>query len=288
MKTSLLSLIALLCVALVFNAVPAHAEGLIVNDVTISDIAPGEETQLRITLKNTFSDSLEDVSLALNLQGLPLSIVGSSESTLDEINDGDKEDFVFRIRASSTAKPGDYSIPYTLSTPNATKPKTGTIGIRIKGDVQLSTLVTAETPVLNQKGKLSLKLVNKGLADARYVSVTLAPNGFTLLSEQTVYIGDISANDFETATFDVRYTSTDPVATARIEYRDFNNVVQTKTLAEPFLVYTQDEAIKQGILAKNNAPLYIGVILALLVLWLIWRSIRKRRRMRKSMQSAAR
>ena len=288
MKTSLLSLIALLCVALVFNAVPAHAEGLIVNDVTISDIAPGEETQLRITLRNISSDSLEDVSLALNLQGLPLSIVGSSESTLDEINDGDKEDFVFRIRASSTAKPGDYSIPYTLSTPNATKPKTGTIGIRIKGDVQLSTLVTAETPVLNQKGKLSLKLVNKGLADARYVSVTLAPNGFTLLSEQTVYIGDISANDFETATFDVRYTSTDPVATARIEYRDFNNVVQTKTLAEPFLVYTQDEAIKQGILAKNNAPLYIGVILALLVLWLIWRSIRKRCRMRKSMQSAAR
>lgn len=268
------------------GAVRVHAEGLIVTDVVVPDLAPGEDAQIRVTVKNTFSDDVQDVSFNLNLQGLPLAIVGSSESSTTEIIENHKEDFVFRIRASSTAKPGDYQIPYTLAFGNTTKPKTGTIGIRIKGDVQIMATVDAENPVLHQKGKVTLKLINKGLADARYVSVTLAPSGFTLLSDQNNYIGDISANDFESASFDVVYTSVDPVVSARLEYRDFNNVVQTKTIALPIIVYTQEEAIQRGILAKSNAPLYTGVIVALVVLWLIWRFFARRRRMKRSMAAA--
>lgn len=283
-KTLSISLsIFLVFVILALSAKPASA--LLIKSIDVSDINPGEDTTLTIQVENNLNDDVEQVSLALNLQGLPFNTLGISEDSVDEIQEGDEESFAFRIRSSPTAKPGDYQIPFTLTYQNLSKPQTGTIGIRIKGSVILDATISTETPVLNQKDKLSLKIINKGFADARYVSVTLIPEGFTLNSPDKIYIGDINANDFETASFDIIYTDKNPIVTASIEYLDFNNAKQTKFTTLPIDVYTQEEAIQRGIIQKNNTPIYVGIIIALIIIWLVWRSISKRRRLKKSMQN---
>lgn len=280
MKILLISLVSLLLF------ISLTAAQISVSDVELSELNPGEETTVRITIENTFDQDIEDISFTLNFAGLPLSPVGSSETSIDEIEDDDEESIAFRIRASPTAEPGDYQVPYTLSFGNGTRAKTGTIGVRVKGTVELALTVDAENPVVGQQGRLSAKLINKGFADARYVSITLVPDGLDILSEDTLYIGDISANDFESATFDVMYTSKNPVANVLVEYRDFSNVLQRRTFTEEVQAYTHDEAVKKGIIQKSNAPLYVSLIVILLVLWIIWRTVRKRRKMKRSMQGA--
>ncbi len=260
------------------------AAGLIVSDVNAPEIVPGGEALVTIGIENTFGDDIEDVSFSLNLRDLPLSVVGSSETTIEEIEEDDSENIAFRIRASPTAKPGDYQIPFTLLYKNSTQTKTGSIGVRVKGTVELSASIITDTPVIEREDKISVKIINKGFADARYVTVTLIPIDFTINSDEIVYIGDISANDFETATFNVRYSSLKPIVTVIIEYRDFNNVLQTLKLQEQLEVYTEKDAVERGIIKKNMTPIYLGVISAIVVLWLIWRAIARRRRMKRSMQ----
>lgn len=272
---------------LLLGSFSVSAEGLIVTDAAALDLAPGEQGRVEFVIKNTFSNDVEDVSLSLNLQGLPLSVVGSSESTLEEIEEDEDEETAFLLRVSPTAKPGDYQIPYTLTFKNSTRVKAGTLGIRIKGSVNLSLSLNAESPVVGGQGRLSYKIINTGFADARYVSLKIATEGMTLRSEDTVYIGDVSANDFETATFDVTYERAVPVVRTTLEYLDFSNEKQTRTILESPAVYTRDEAIERGIIKKSNTLLYTGIVITVIVLWIIWRAIRRRRRMKRSLQSGA-
>jgi hypothetical protein len=260
------------------------AEGLVISDASAPDLVPGEQGRIKFVIKNTFSTDVEDVSLSLNMQGLPFSIIGSSESTIEEIEEDEDEETAFLIRASPTAKPGDYQIPYMLTFKNSTRAKTGTVGVRIKGTVNLSLILNAESPVIGRQGKLSFKIINTGFADARYVSLKITTEEMTILSEDIVYIGDVSANDFESASYDVVYEKNNPIVRATLDYLDFSNTKQTHTILESPRIYTRDEAIEKGIIKKNNAFLYIGIIIALIVLWLLWRTLRRRQRMKRSLQ----
>ncbi len=279
----------LFLLASVMLAASASAAGLVVSDVLAPELAPGAETLVRIEIENTFDRDIEDVSFSLNLQDLPLAVAGSSEATIEEIEDDDAEEVVFRIRASPTAKPGDYQIPFTLThrNANATQVKAGMISLRVTGTVELAASFQQDTPVIGRTDRLSLKLINKGFADARYVIVRLQVNNLVLTSDDVVYIGDISANDFETATFDVRYTKEKPLVAATIEYRDFNNVLQTLQLQEQLTVYTEDEGRERGIIERSKTPMYITLAVILLAAWFIWRMVRRRRRLRRSTQAAA-
>jgi len=257
---------------------------LIVSSVDSPVLAPGEEGRLTVILKNTFDNDIEDVSLSLDLSTIPFTAVGSSEFSLNRIDNDDKESFVFLLRADSSAKTGDYSIPYTITYRNSSTPKKGTIGIKISAKPNLDFTSSTDIPVIGQKSKLTLKIVNKGLGDAKFVSFTLSPDGLTLLSEPTIYIGSIDSDDFESASFDVIYQSKSATLAGNLEYRDIDNKLYTKSISIPVEVYTKDEAIKKGIIQKSNTTTYILVVVILIVLWLIWRAIAKRRRLKKSMQ----
>ncbi|MBS3089795.1 hypothetical protein J4461_02835 [Candidatus Pacearchaeota archaeon] len=262
------------------------ALALVITDVDAPELMPGEEGILKIFVENTLNKDIEDVSLSLHLQELPFAIVGSSESSIDEIEEDDTEDFSFLIRAAPTATPGDYQIPYTLSYENISRAKTGVIGVRIEGSVELASVVIAEKPVIKEKDTLIIRIINNGFADARYVNVRLVPNGFTALSDTTLYIGDIDANDFESASFEVIYTSENPIVEATIEYRDFNNQQRISVVQESLTIYTREEAIERGIIERTNTLLYISIISILIIIFIVVRIVRRRIRRKKSLAAA--
>ena len=109
---------------------------------------------------------------------------------------------------------------------------------------------------------------------------------FEWKSEKEIYAGTVDSDDFETATFDVLFKAQNPTFTAVIEYTDFDNNKKTETINLPTQVYTKEKALELGIIQKSKLPLYIGIIVAFVILWIIFRSIRKKRRMKKSIQEA--
>lgn len=260
------------------------SSALAIKSVDAPNLFPGQEAEIRIEVENTLDKNIEDVSFSLNFVGLPLSSIGSSEDVIDKLDENEDDAFVFKIRASSTAEPQDYKVPYTLSYKGITSPRTGVITIRVVGNAELSVLASAKTPVLGYNDELTIKIINKGFANARYSSVKLFPIGFSLYSDDTVYIGDISSDDFETAIFNVKYTSESPSVEALIEYLDFNNQKQSIAFKQNLKIYTQKEAISEGIISKNNTSTYIFSIIILIVLFFIWRAIRKRIRKKRSLQ----
>ena len=105
-----------------------------------------------------------------------------------------------------------------------------------------------------------------------------------MLSESQVYIGSVDSDDFETATFDVIFNKENAKIIAIIEYKNFNNEKITENINFPLNIYSEKRAIELGIIKKNNTPLYIAVVVTLILFWILWRTIKKRRRIKKSME----
>ena len=255
------------------------ASSLSINNVLVGDAGPGDEGVIRIDLENEGSSDVIDVSLMLNF---PSNIIplGSSEGFVDKIKEDDGEEFAFKFKVSNTAIPGNYAIPYEISyrEGDLIKKQNGDIGLIVKAQPQIEISIESENPIIGQTGKIKMRLVNNGLADARFVSVSVKGEGVTLLSDKLDYIGSIDSDDFETASFDVVYNRKRPILDVELRYRDFDNVEQKNYLSIPLEVYTEDEAIAKGIKEKNNLPIYVGAILFAIVIWLIIRKISKRRK----------
>lgn len=263
----------------------SFASALVINNVNVGVLHPGEETSLSIQLKNNLNDDVEDVSLSLNFANLPLSAVSGSEDSVSEIQSDDKEELAYRIKASSDATAGDYSVPYTLTYDDGSavlKTSSGTISVTISASPILEYSIESDNPVQGQKAKLTLRIINKGLGDAKFVSLSVSPKGMTLLSAEDVYIGTIASDDSETVSFDSILTSVNPALSVLVQYKDTENNPLVSNAILPITVYSQEQALKLGITKKSRAPVYISVIVILFVIWMVRRFLKKRARAKKN------
>ncbi|MEK6906503.1 MAG: hypothetical protein AABW81_02685 [Nanoarchaeota archaeon] len=274
----------------------SFASAVIIDSVDIEKLYPGQSALLKVGVKNTLDDNIEDVSLVLNLEpqqtvnpltsqtetvgGTPFTTIGSAEDSQDEINEGDKEIFDFTIKAPSNIKPGDYNIPYTIvyTDYNGSKiTKKGSFGITVSAKTELNYGVEVKNNVVSEQGKVSVKIINSGLGDIRFVSVKIvSSNGLELLSAKEDYIGTISSDDFELSTFDVLFQKTTASVNVEIKYKDFDNREQTQTITLPVDVYTRERALELGLIQKSKTWIY-GVGAGIVILFLIYKGIRKRK-----------
>lgn len=258
------------------------ASAMTVSSVDANNFSPGKEQEISIDVKNNLDDA-EDVSLSLNLEDLPFTIIEYDDETKD-IDSDDRENFDFTIKASNSAKAGDYSIPYTLEykLEDDTETKNGTFILTIESNAELSYSINAEKPIIGSQGKIKFSIINKGLGDANFVSVKIIPEGYTLLSADNDYVGTIGSDDFETISLDVIFKEKNPVLNAEIEYKDFNNQKVTKSVSLPIKVYSNEEALELGIIKKDNTPMYVGLGIVGFGIIFIVRRIRKKKRQNKT------
>ena len=258
------------------------AAGIIV-DSTYETIYPGESKRITIEIDNNENFDIEDVSLALNLSNLPFTTIGSSEKDVDDIDEDDDETVSFNLRASIDIIPRDYNIFYILKYVNAENDseefeKTGSFGLRVSAETDLDFVVDVQdNAIMGEEGEISLEIINKGLGEVKSMSVQIFPQGFELLSKEKIFVGTIDADDSDTATFDVIYKTTNPVLSAKVEYKDFDNEDQTETVNLSFKVYTKEKALELGILKRPNYIIYL-VIGILIIAYIIRRILKKRKR----------
>lgn len=255
----------------------------IVVDADYVTVLPGQQGNIDINVENKESFDIEDVSVSLVLDNLPFTSVGSSSKEIDEINEDDDDSVGFTIKAATDITPGDYSIPYRVKYTEAGESsvfeKTGTFGIRVSSKTELSYSVESENNVVEERGRVSIKIVNSGLGDVRFVNVKIISNtGMELLSVNEDYVGTVDSDDFELATFDMLFKQENANVNALITYKDFENKDQSQTVNLPVKVYSREKALELGIIQKNNNALYLGVVVILVILWFVWRTIKKRRK----------
>ena len=184
----------IICLALMIFSIFAMslASAVIIDSVSQDKLYPGESGQINVDLKNNLNEDVESVSLALDFSLLPFSSVGASEQDVDEIQEDDTERLKFTVKASSDIKPGEYNVPYVLTyrltsvsaelgNSSGIVVKKGTIGVTVGARTELNYAASADNPVVGQKGKVTLKIVNRGFGDIKFVSAKISPSGFNLI-----------------------------------------------------------------------------------------------------------
>ncbi|MGV8142491.1 MAG: COG1361 S-layer family protein [Candidatus Pacearchaeota archaeon] len=255
---------------------------LSVNNVVIDQVQPGEEGVIRIDVENEGNTDVDDVSLSVKF--LPNIVpIGSSEGFVNEIKEDDEEEFNFKFKVSNVLLPGTYTLDYELKyeEDGDVKLQNGEIGIVVFAQPDLEVTLDPQNPIIGKTGTLNMRIVNKGLADARFVSVEVEGEGVIFVSDRTSYVGTIDSDDFETTSFEVVYQKKRPTIEVTVSYRDFDNQELSTSRDISFATYTEQEAIEKGILTKNNVPLYVGIIIIAIILWIIIRRTIKKRKENK-------
>src|SRR4030042_1646215 len=88
--------------------------------------------------------------------------------------------------------------------------------LKVNAETELDFSVETKNNIIGQKGKITLRIVNKGLGEVKFVSVQVFPQGYDLLSSDVVYIGNIPSDDSDSAGFDVFFNTLSPSVYAKV------------------------------------------------------------------------
>ncbi|MBI4154038.1 hypothetical protein HY501_01765 [Candidatus Woesearchaeota archaeon] len=237
-------------------------------------MAPGSKARLVINLKNHATSLLKDIKVSLDLgksgdEGTPFSPVGSTnEKVVSFIDAQSSAPLEFSLIADPDAKSKVYKVPVIMQysdvlNKNYSKTITAALVVGVEPDISVYT----DTTTLytdDSTGEVSIKIVNKGLSDVKFLNVLLEKSkGYKVLSPYEVYIGNIDSDDYETADFKLNVEKTKEKKIAlplTVEYKDANNHDYTKKVSLELPLYTKSEAKKLG-LKEGNGTAYIWLVL---------------------------
>ncbi|MBT4135704.1 hypothetical protein HOD75_04180 [archaeon] len=106
-----------------------------------------------------------------------------------------------------------------------------------------------------------------------------------MLGSRSSYIGDIDSDDFDSVKFKIRFNNDarDRVnIPVTIIYKDSVNKNYIEGFEILVDVYDRDEAIKLGLIQKNNFGLYFGIIVGLIIVYFGYKKFRKWKNAKKS------
>ncbi|MGV8141791.1 MAG: COG1361 S-layer family protein [Candidatus Woesearchaeota archaeon] len=263
-------------------------------EMTPSEISPGSDGILTITVKNTAPSSMTDLNMKLQLQAiigstlvdLPFAPLDSGlERRVFRLESGQITEFTYTLRAYPDAASRVYKIPFVLTYYDSlgnVNNKTDYIGVIVNGVPDISMLID-KTDLTMQKrtGTITLKTINKGVSDIKFLNVILQKSDdYELLSNSdTTYIGNLVSDDYQTAEYNINILSKEDSITVpvTIQYRDSNN----KYYEEKFDVELNlIDSKKLGGNGKGGAA-WVILILVIVVIGGIWYYRRAHRKSKK-------
>jgi hypothetical protein len=269
---------------------------LTVKSVSVSPdtSGPGKSFSIEVRIENNGNIDLNDVSVSLNLQDLPFSS-NSFAVNYNELLEDKSKTASFEFDVFESAKSGDYQIPIQISYQDPDEPtKIRTISasanIKLSSEPDIDVDLGNNYLIEGQEGKINVKIINKGIADIKFLEAEIeSASKLNLISSSRVYIGDLNSDDFDTAEFSVIPTSSTTGSTNSninlvLIYKDIFNKEYTKNFNEQVKIYSKKEAISLGLIKKSMTGTYLIVAIVIVVVYIIFRKIKKRRKIKKGEQ----
>ena len=267
-----------------------------ITDVSSSptEVAPGETIDITIEIENIFDYDVTSLNVKLDLSGVDVPFApyqSSSEKFLDELDEGDDDNFKFKLITLPATRTGIYKIPveitYNYEDGNLTLQgqKQELISVTVNSEPELK--VSLDDSVALIKGKeniVILKIINSGLSDIKFLYV--APNdvtGLKFISEKEQYIGDIDSDDFDNVEYKVIVNADAPnsiTLLVTLNYMDATNKEFSETANLVLKTYSLKEAREIGLVDKPKIVSYL-VAFVLILGYVIYRILKKRKLKKK-------
>ena len=269
----------LILLALVLLAIPLVSAQVAVQSFSASPekVLPGDHVELKITLENVGNDDVRDVLVALDLSQVPFApLRSSSEKIIDRIRDGDEETVLFELVALPDASSQIYKIPVRISY-NETS-KSSLISLEVSAEAKLDVIMDdSEIIKVNDQGAVTLKFINNGLTQIKFLKVTLQDSMYyEILSPKTLYIGEVDVDDFETEEFVIISKAKNPRLVLNLEYTDSNNNEFRETRDISLNVYTLEEAKHLGLVKGNFSSFWI-IIVVIVIAFVLYRIFKRKK-----------
>lgn len=239
-----------------------------------SQIQPGQNADVSITIKNMGESPLTDISIQLltvAVQGstvvdLPFAIEGAvSRKSLDILDSAKTSTLKYNVKSYPTITPGIYKLPIRISFFDGTGQNytvTDYITLIVNPDSKLS--ISIDSSTLTQAmmtGDVTIKIINKGFGEVKFANLKLIESeDYELLTPYSdIYIGNIDSDDYDTADIRIKANTDEIKIPVELQYSDSLNNEYTLQKTLNLKVYSLSELGVQ----KSNTGLYAVIIIVI-------------------------
>ncbi len=256
---------------------------LAITGVESKEVSPGEITTLKIKLKNEADSYLRDVNIKLNVSGSIFLPINSTEDRKIYLI-GSKEEKIadFDLLVSPNAECGPYKILTYISyydSAGVYYTKTNYVTLIVTAEPEITVNID-ESGILTagQTGIVSLNIINKGLMDLKFLTISLKPDGYEILSPPDVYVGALDSDDYDTIDFRIHTPENGKELPLKIElvYKDANNKMYSDEHIVNLRLYTQEELTNYNLVPDTTGTTntIIFIILLFVGYW-VYKKLKK-------------
>ena len=252
-------------------------------------IKPGEKAILDIRFKNIAEILLKKIRVKIDLSGVPLAPIGSTnEEVIEKIDKNEEATVRFNLIGEPDAQSDIYKVGVVFDYYDGlgnSYTRNNTIGLIVGSEPDLS--VNIDSTTIYQPGKsgsVTIKIVNKDVNEIKFLNVKLEESeNYSIVSPSEVYVGNIDSDDYETAEFDIFVKNKkegEIVLPILLEYKDANNRPYTDEIKLKLPLYGMSEAKQFGLVKSNGKMGFIIIILVVvvgLVVYTRWRKGKKKK-----------
>ena len=243
---------------------------LIVSDLDFPErVEPGSKGEMTLTLENLANSRFRNIDVNLDVSEIPVAPRETSRKRISSVGAGETENVTFNLDVDGDAENQLYKLPIQIDYQNQAGQElsvTETTGINVGGFPNIDVGVDeSDIRSSGQRGTVTFRVLNKGEGQARFVGVELEETDqYEIVSEDSIYLGSMIADDYQTAEFDV-YVNEDvenlemPV---NVEYRDGEGDQMNQFNVEREL-YSSSELSKYGMGQSGSLLIPVAVVVLL-------------------------
>lgn len=244
---------------------------LIVSDLDFPErVEPGSTGEMTLTLENLANSQFQNIDVNLDVSEIPVAPRETSRKRISSVGAGESQNVTFRLDVDGDAENQLYKLPIQIDYQNQAGQElsvTETTGVNVGGFPNLDVDVDeSDIRSSGQRGTVTFRVLNKGEGQARFVGIQLEESDqYEIISEDSIYIGSMIADDYQTAEFDiyVKEGLENLEMPVNVEYRDGEGDQTSEFLVDRKL-YSSSELDRYGINQSGNTWLVAVVVIVLL------------------------
>lgn len=230
-------------------------------------VEPGSSAKMTLNLENLANSQFRNIDVSLDTEELPISTRETSRKRIPSLNGHEDAEVSFTIDVDSDAENQLIDLPITIDYQDQAGNElstTETTGVSIGGTPNIDVAIEDSDIRTPGRGTMTLRIINKGEGEARFTEIDVQESeGFEVLSQDSIYLGSMIADDFQTAEFDLYVDSEDQLELPiKVDYRDGEGD-KTEEFTVQRELYTESELEKYGLSGGNST---LPILIVLLVL----------------------
>jgi len=244
-------------------------------------LVPGEPATLKMSVENTGNQFVNDIVITFNSTDKIFLMNDISQVKIPRLESGEFEDISFDIIALPSAAEGVDNPKITIDYVNhigEEREDVGEIGLAIKGVPGIFAKIES-TGIYkgNDLGSVTIKFVNNGLGDAKYLTVQMQESKIMILYQVIQNILGIWIKMiFESVDFKIKLNKEkDTTLLLNINYKDSLNEDYSKEFNLPLKLRSADEL---GIKTNGTSTIIVVIIIIALIAYFVYRKYKKKKK----------